>query len=33
MSRKDFIELLEEFPDDYEKFCYIKEKLIYSNEY
>ncbi|CAD8116941.1 unnamed protein product [Paramecium sonneborni] len=30
LSRNDFIQELKDFPNDYEKFCHIKDDLIYN---
>lgn len=29
INRKDFLEILKSHPVDYEKFCYIKDKITY----
>lgn len=31
IERKAFLALLEDFPEDYEAFCFIKDQLIYSS--
>ncbi|EGR33071.1 hypothetical protein IMG5_062490 [Ichthyophthirius multifiliis] len=33
IKRADFIQLLQEFPEDYEKFCYIRDMILYQNDY
>jgi hypothetical protein len=32
IKREKFINLLKEFPDDYEKFIMIKDKILLENE-
>ncbi|EAR90909.3 cyclic nucleotide-binding domain protein (macronuclear) [Tetrahymena thermophila SB210] len=33
LNRNDFIKILKKFPQDLEQFCYIKDKIIFSNDY
>jgi hypothetical protein len=33
IKRSDFIKLLQEFPADYEMFCYIKDLLQYQSDF
>ncbi|KAL4459920.1 hypothetical protein ABPG74_003446 [Tetrahymena malaccensis] len=33
INRSDFINTIKNFPTDYEQFCYIKDRLIFQNDY
>ncbi len=33
ISRYEFLNLLQEFPQDYEKFAEIKDRIIYNDEF
>lgn len=33
IKRKDFLQLLAEFPSDYEQFCYIKDLMLFTNNF
>ncbi|KAL4459922.1 hypothetical protein ABPG74_003448 [Tetrahymena malaccensis] len=33
INRNEFIEILKNFPQDLEQFCYIRDKIIFSNDY
>ncbi|EAS07090.2 cation channel family protein (macronuclear) [Tetrahymena thermophila SB210] len=33
IKRSEFIELLKEYPEDYEQFCYIKDKILNESDY
>ncbi|KAL4483320.1 hypothetical protein ABPG72_007962 [Tetrahymena utriculariae] len=33
IKRSEFIDLLKEYPEDYEQFCYIKDKILNESDY
>jgi hypothetical protein len=33
IKRSDFLDLLDEFPEDYEKFCFIKDTILDCKDY
>jgi len=33
IKREDFIELIKNYPEEYEKFCLIKDKIMFENDY
>ena len=32
INLKKFLEVLREFPDDYEKYCEIRDKIVFNKE-
>jgi len=33
IKRKDFIELLKQYPEDYEKYCQLRDNIIFKSNF
>jgi len=33
IKRDEFLAVLKEYPEDYERFCYLRDKIMIINDY